>query len=167
MRILLGLFIFITSISVAKADHDFVIYPEPLHAPTSLFANETGALKTLGNFQNKVVILNFWATWCRPCIVEMPSLNKLQTLSSNLAILPIISSSDDVSKTRSFYRRYKLNELDYFIDETDLTTSSYKVQEVPTSYIFNKQGRLVAYVSGSINWLSNDNVAFIKKLLDE
>lgn len=151
----------------AYAEHDFVVYPEPLKAPVSLFEDKYGSLKTLGNFQNKVVVLNFWATWCKPCLVEMPALDKLAEINPKVAVVPIVSSKDDVSKVRTFYRRYKFKELEYFIDNQELTAQSYQVVDIPTSFVFDKDGRLVAYVSGVIDWTSPENQAFIKELSDQ
>ena len=111
---------------LANATNDFVTYPEPLKAPVTLFETKQGSLNTLGNYQGKVTILNFWATWCKPCVVEMPSLNRLQGLyrSKGLAVIPLVGSDADVSKVRSFYRRYKLRELDYYIDNESITSQS-------------------------------------------
>tara|TARA_Y100001960_G_scaffold305170_1_gene359054 strand:+ start:2158 stop:2658 length:501 start_codon:yes stop_codon:yes gene_type:complete len=151
----------------AHAGHDFIVYPEPLKAPASLFEDKYNNLQTLGHYQNKVVVLNFWATWCKPCLVEMPSLNKLAKMDKNLAILPIVGAQDNVSKVRSFYRRYKLYELGYFVDNQSFTAQSFQVVDVPTSFVFNKNGKLVAYASGAIDWMSPDNKAFLQGLLDQ
>lgn len=149
--------------------NDFVKYPEPLRAPVSLFEDSHNNLKTLGNFQGKVVILNFWATWCKPCVVEMPSLKRLKTKyeKQGLAVVPLVGKSEDLSKVRSFYRRYKLTELGYYVDNSEITSQSYQVESVPTSFIFDKQGRLVASVSGSIDWMRFGNQKFIRELLEK
>jgi thiol-disulfide isomerase/thioredoxin len=168
MKKLLLISLFLTMfLGKTYAQDDFSLYPEPFRAPSSLFEDKNGSLKTLGNFQGKVVILNFWATWCTPCMVEMPSLNALQQKHSNLAIVPIVAQGEDVSKIRSFYRNYKLSALDYFIDNNMFTAKSFQVENIPTSYIFNKDGELVAFVSGSVDWMSKDNQAFIESLLNK
>lgn len=163
---LLTLFILCSAKSFAFG-HDFVTYPEPLRAPASLFEDKNKELKTLGNFQNKVVILNFWATWCKPCVVEMPSLLNLQKKykGQGLQVIPLVAEQEDVSKVRAFYRRYKLSELDYFVDNTGFTANSYQVESIPTSFIFNRNGKLIAYASGSIDWMTKANQDFIEQLL--
>jgi len=155
--------------NIASAENDFVLYPEPVKAPISLFETEDGNLETLGNYQGRVTILNFWATWCKPCVIEMPSLNRLQATykAKGLSIIPLVGDTEIVSKVRSFYRRYKLRDLRYYIDNEAMTGQSYQVTGVPASFIFNKDGKLVAYVDGSINWMSQDNRKFIEKLLAE
>ena len=152
----------------AVANDDFSLYPSPIKAPAAMFTDKMGNYKTLGHYQNKVVILNFWATWCKPCIVEMPSLNALQQkYQGKLAIIPIISEKEDVSKVRSFLRRYKLRDLEYYIDSNSFTAQSYQVTGIPTSFVFDKNGKLVSYVDGSINWLAPNNLKYIDKLIAE
>lgn len=154
---------------IVKAESDFTSYPMALKSPASLFKNEYNEFQTLAKYRGQVVIFNFWASYCKPCIVELPSLNKLQRKfrAKGLVVLPIISSREDVSKIRSFYRRYKIRELGYFIDSNGLTARSFKVSDVPTSFILNKEGKLVASVIGAINWMQTDNVKYIESLLKE
>jgi thiol-disulfide isomerase/thioredoxin len=152
----------------ANAENDFSLYPSPIKGPSAMFADKHGNYKTLGHYANKVVILNFWATWCKPCIVEMPSLNRLQQkYKGKLVVIPIISANEDVSKVRSFLRRYKLRDLEYYIDSNNFTAESYQVTGIPTSFVFNKDGKLVSYVDGSINWLYPENIKYIEKLIAE
>tara|TARA_Y100001960_G_C14710497_1_gene846731 strand:+ start:362 stop:865 length:504 start_codon:yes stop_codon:yes gene_type:complete len=167
MKILLVLLTLFTSFSAYA--HDFALYPEPMRSPVSLFEDQNGSIKTLGSFQGKVTVVNFWATWCKPCIVEMPSLAMLQRKfgKAKVAVVPVIRSSEKVSTVRSFYRRYKLRELEYYIDTNDLTAQSFQVDSIPMSFIFNKQGEVVASVNGSINWMDKSNVQFIQDLLDQ
>lgn len=154
--------------SHAYAAHDFSLYPAPIKAPAAIFETSKGAYKTLGHFQGKVIILNFWATWCKPCIVEMPSLNRLQQKYKNdVKVIALISPKDNVSKVRSFLRRYKLRELGYYIDNTDFTAQSYNVTGIPTSFVFNKQGKLVSFADGSIDWMSKDNIEYLEKIITE
>lgn len=161
--------IFLFNPNIAKAEHDFIIYPEPLRAPVSLFEDKHMEPFTLGSFHGKVTILNLWSVSCRPCIIEMPSLNKLKHKfkREKLAIITVAHSQNSMSKIRSFFRRYKLKELEYFKDKDNLTFDSYKTKEVPASFIFNKQGKLVASVSGVVDWNNSDNVKYIENLLKE
>lgn len=166
-KTILALFSIILSLN-ANASNDFSLYPSPIQAPAAMFSDKQGNYKTIGHFSNKVVILNFWATWCKPCIVEMPSLNRLQQkYKGKLEIIPIISATEDVSKVRSFLRRYKLRDLEYYIDSNNFTAESYQVTGIPTSFVFNKDGKLVSYVDGSIDWMHPANIKYIEKLIAE
>jgi len=167
--ILILISIFCISTKQAFAATDFVLYPTPMRPPVSLFEDSMHNQKTLGHYQGKVVILSFWSLQCRPCILEMPVLDKLQRKFKHqkLEILPITYANTRVSQIRSFYRNYKVKDLSYFIDVDNLTSSSFGVEEIPTSFIFNKKGKLIASTRGLINWTSPDNVKFIENLINE
>ena len=74
----------------------------------------------LDDFKGKLLILNFWATWCAPCKEEMPSLNRLQTnkIFNNLKIFPINIGQEDKSKSVNFFKELNINNLNIYFDST-------------------------------------------------
>ena len=121
----------------------------------------------LADFKGKLIILNFWATWCAPCKEEMPSLDSLQSNSklSNLKIFPINISQEDVYKSESFFKKLGIKNLDIYIDAPITLAKKFSLRGVPTTIIFNKEGKEFARIIGSIdfndekfiNWLKNYN----------
>ncbi|MCP4354950.1 MAG: TlpA family protein disulfide reductase [Proteobacteria bacterium] len=167
--ILILVFILLISTKTAFAKHEFTVFSNPKSAPVSLFSNSYGEKQTLENYGEKVIILSFWDLSCKPCILEMPLLNRLQKKfrHKNVIILPISRDSSAVSQIRSFYRRYKLKNLSYLIDSGNFTGSSFGVEAIPSSFIINKKGQLVAKAAGLINWLAPENMSFIENLTNQ
>ena len=117
----------------------------------------------LDDFKGKLVILNFWATWCAPCRDEMPSLDDLQsnTKLNNLKIFPINIGQEDVSKTESFFKELNIKNLEIYFDAPVTLAKKFTLRGVPTTVIFNKEGKEFARIIGSINF---NDVEFINWL---
>ena len=121
----------------------------------------------LDDFKGKLILLNFWATWCAPCKEEMPSLDNLQSNSnfSNLKIFPINIGQEEASKSEFFFKELNIQNLDIYIDAPITLAKKFALRGVPTTILFNKQGEEFARIVGSIdfnnkefiNWLKNYN----------
>jgi thiol-disulfide isomerase/thioredoxin len=117
----------------------------------------------LDDFKGKLIILNFWATWCAPCKEEMPSLDQLQsnTKLNNLKIFPINIGQEEVSKSETFFKELNIKNLDIYIDAPITLAKKFSLRGVPTTIIFNKEGKEFARIIGSIDF---NNVKFINWL---
>jgi len=121
----------------------------------------------LERFRNKLIILNFWATWCVPCVEEMPSLDLLQSNKklNNLKIFPINIGQEDLLKSKTFFRELKIKNLDIYFDPTVSLANQFLLRGVPTTILINKEGKEFARIVGSIDfsdekfisWLENFN----------
>jgi len=117
----------------------------------------------LANYKGKLLILNFWATWCAPCREEMPSLDLLQSNNkfNNLKVFAINVGQEDVLKSKTFFKELNIKNLDIYYDPLVALTKKFKLRGVPTTILFNKEGKEFARILGSINF--NDK-KFIKWL---
>ena len=117
----------------------------------------------LEHFKGKLLILNFWATWCAPCREEMPSLDSLQSNSKldNLKIFPINIGQEDILKSESFFNELNIKNLDIYFDPPITLAKKFSLRGVPTTIFFNKEGKEFARIIGSIDF--NDE-RFIKWL---
>ena len=121
----------------------------------------------LNEFKGNLIILNFWATWCAPCKEEMPSLDLLQSNHrlNNLKIFPINVGQEDVEKASKFFESLKIQDLNLYFDSSVNLTKKFGLRGIPTSILFNKEGKEFARIIGSINfqdkkfinWLSEYN----------
>ena len=121
----------------------------------------------LADFKGKLVILNFWATWCAPCKEEMPSLDDLQLNSNldNLKIFPINIGKEDTSKSEFFFKELNIRNLNIYFDAPITLAKKLSLRGIPTTILFNKQGEEFARIIGSIdfddekfiNWLKTYN----------
>tara|TARA_Y100001936_G_C15983857_1_gene618347 strand:- start:541 stop:1050 length:510 start_codon:yes stop_codon:yes gene_type:complete len=169
MRLLI-IFILLLSNSFANEVPNFqniVINKETKNYENIVFFDRSNKLIDLADFKGKLLILNFWATWCAPCKDEMPSLDLLQVNENlkNLRIFPINVGKDNVEKSEIFYRELKIKNLDIFFDSQITLAKKFNLRGIPTSIIFNKEGEEFARILGSIdfndenfiNWLSSYN----------
>jgi len=115
-------------------------------------------------FKGKLLILNFWATWCSPCREEMPSLDDLQSNSnfSNLKIFPINIGQEDISKSKFFFNELNIKNLDIYIDAPITLAKKFSLRGVPTTILFNKQGKEFARIMGSIDFNDEEFINWLK-----
>ena len=118
----------------------------------------------LDDFKGKLILLNFWATWCAPCKEEMPSLDVLQSNSyfSNLKIFPINIGQEDLSKSEFFFKELDIQNLDMYIDAPITLAKKFALRGVPTTILFNKQGKEFARIIGSIDFNNVDFINWLK-----
>ena len=129
-----------------------------------IFKDSSGEDVSLDDFKGKLIILNFWATWCAPCKEEMPSLDNLQLNSnfSNLKIFPINIGQEDLIKSKNFFEQLNIKNLNIYFDPTVKLAKKFSLRGVPTTILFNKDGKEFSRIIGSIdfnddkfiNWLS-------------
>jgi thiol-disulfide isomerase/thioredoxin len=108
----------------------------------------------LGDYRGKLLILNFWATWCAPCKEEMPSLDNLQVNIglSNLKIFPINISQESLLKSESFFKELNIKNLDIYFDSPNTLAKKFSLRGVPTTILFDREGKEFARIIGSIDF---------------
>ena len=118
----------------------------------------------LADFKGKLVILNFWATWCAPCKEEMPSLDDLQSNGklSNLKVFPINIGQEGVSKSEFFFKELNIQNLEIYFDAPITLAKKLSLRGVPTTLIFNKEGKEFARIIGSINFKDEKFINWLK-----
>jgi len=169
---LLIIFIYLTitnfSYALEKPDiKNLVLIKDPKTYESIIFRDINQKNVDLDDFKGKLILLNFWATWCAPCKEEMPSLDNLQSNNnlSNLKIFPINISQEDLSKSKLFFQKLNIQNLDIYMDAPVTLAKKFALRGVPTTILFNKQGKEFARIMGSIdfnneefiNWLKNYN----------
>jgi len=117
----------------------------------------------LDDFKGKLLILNFWATWCAPCREEMPSLDDLQLNSNfdNLKIFLINIGQENFSKSDSFFKELGIQNLEMYFDAPITLAKKFSLRGVPTTILFNKKGEEFGRIMGSIDF---NNLEFINWL---
>ena len=119
----------------------------------------------LEEFNDKVIFMNLWATWCPPCIAEMPTIEQLHKSVKNKDIeLIMISLDDDFQKAIEFRDRKGYN-FDIYQPESELP-EMYKSSSIPTTYVIDKNGRLVMTHRGMADYSTDKFVNYLIKLQD-
>jgi len=133
-------------------------------APAFSVRTDQGQEITPEHFGGKVLVLNFWATWCAPCLTEIPSLNEFQHKFSDKGVVVLAVSVDKNSdKYKRFLQRFKLGFETYRDPNSDISTS-YGTFQYPETYII-KDGRVMRKYISDQNWLSSDIGQYVQSLL--
>jgi len=126
-----------------------------------------GTKVTLSQFKGKVVFLNFWATWCGPCRSEMPSMEAVyQQLKDKGFEILAVNLGESKDKVSGFMNEYKLT-FPSVLDERQIAGSQYNIRAIPTTYIIDRRGLIVARLVGSINWNTPKIIAALEAVLRE
>ncbi|MGE0422686.1 MAG: redoxin domain-containing protein [Reyranellaceae bacterium] len=137
--------------------------------PTFAFKNLDGSDASYDAFKGKVVLINFWATWCIPCVKEMPSLNKLATTigKDKFAVMALSLDGPTRAKVAPFIRGKELTALDVFLDDKRAAYGKLDIAVLPTSVLVDKQGREVGRLTGDAEWDTPEAIGLIRHLINE
>tara|TARA_B100000780_G_scaffold274095_1_gene238628 strand:- start:1610 stop:2125 length:516 start_codon:yes stop_codon:yes gene_type:complete len=152
------------SYAIEKPDiKNLILIKNPKTYEEVIFKDKYQKEVNLGNYKGKLLLLNFWATWCAPCREEMPSLDNLQLDKglNNLKIFPINIGQDDLSKSEIFFKELNIKNLDIYFDSKITLAKKFSLRGVPTTILFNKEGKEFARILGSIDF---EDVNFINWL---
>ena len=165
MRFLI-LFTFLVSKTLADdlpKIKNMVIHKDLKTYDNVIFLDQKDQKISIKDFKGNLVLLNFWATWCEPCKEEMPSLDRLQNNSelNNIKIFPINISQESLKKIDNFFQELNIEYLDPYFDAPTTLAKTLSLRGVPTSILFNLEGKEFARIMGSIDF---DNLEFIEWL---
>ena len=165
--ILLALFFIPITVNSKELNNlkNLVIYEDQKKIEEISFQNEEDNTVLLSEYKDKLLILNFWATWCEPCKEEMPSLQNLQNNPNfkNLKILPINIGQEDKNSIKNFFLDVGINSFEIFYDSDVKLAKKFSLRGIPTSILINKDGYEFAKIVGSINF---EDPKFVKWLLN-
>lgn len=134
-------------------------------APSFSITSDSGKAITQANFGGKVLILNFWATWCAPCVQEIPSLNVLQNRFRDRGLVVLgVSVDKDEAAYRQFVSRFRLSFLTARDPEQKINNDYGSVQ-FPETYIINSEGKVVNKIIGEANWTEDKMVNYVQSIL--
>lgn len=131
--------------------------------PNDITTFSNGKL-SLHSFAGKVIIFNFWASWCAPCIEEVPSLVTLAKADPNIVIIAV-SGDQNVEDIHAFLKSFPgFNKPPIYVVQENMKAlmDHFKVDKLPESFIFNPKGEMVKKISGTINWHTTDSIEYFK-----
>lgn len=153
--------------ALAPLSHGLVEFAQPQGLPALSFTTADGAKQTLADYRGKGVVLNLWATWCAPCVAEMSALDGLAAAVANfaIAVLPISLDMQGLSVVKPFYAQHHLAHLPILLDPESDVTQALKVGGIPTTFIIDRQHRIVGRVQGGVAWDRPAAIAEIRSLV--
>ena len=141
----------------------FTVIEQAGPAPDVKFTNDAGEKITLADFKGRVLLVNFWATWCAPCIKEMPSLDRLQAKfgSDNFQVVAVNEDRGGAKIAGPFLQKIGALNLSLFVDDKMKLMRSLKVRGLPTSFLLNRNGSIVGKLVGVVEWDTPEAEALI------
>jgi len=126
----------------------------------------TGEDVNLLKFKEKVLFINFWATWCPPCVGEMPGIQNLfNEFKNNEAVQFIILTNEDPEKVKTFLKKY--NYTLPFFTSIYKTPDVFETNTIPATYVISSDGKIVVKEFGAANWDGEKSINLIKKLIKD
>ena len=153
------------SYTVEKPNIDNLVINKNLKTYDEIvFKDENQKNIDLANYKGKLLILNFWATWCVPCREEMPSLDLLQSdlRLNNLKIFPINIGQEDLLKSVNFFKELSIRNLDIYYDPAVTLAKKFSLRGLPTTILIDKEGKEFARIIGSIDFNDEEFINWLK-----
>ncbi|MEY8408402.1 TlpA disulfide reductase family protein [Parasutterella excrementihominis] len=119
----------------------------------------------LSDYKGKVIVLNVWATWCRPCVAEIPELITAQKAlkNSDVRVIGVAVDGENVD-LKKFLDNIRASGFETFIDSNQAIPGKMGVSVVPTNFIIDGNGNLVAYAEGYLPWENPQIISFLKEI---
>lgn len=127
--------------------------------------NLDGSYINLSDHKGKVIFLNFWATWCLPCVAELPGINKMYNQLKNENIVFLLISNETIQKVAKYKERKKFDVPFHIIDSTGYIPRMYQSSSIPTTFLINKNGEIIRASSGAEDWDDETFISELRKLL--
>jgi len=141
--------------------------PAPTNLPDLRLLSGNGKIYGISDFAGQGIVLNCWATWCGPCVEEMPSLARLATQiqAAGIAVVPLSSDRGGKEVVENFYRTHEITGLPIWLDPDGDAVHALKLRGIPTTLIIDRQGRERDRLEGAVDWATPDSIAKIKSLV--
>ena len=166
MRFLILFILLISNVLANEAPNikNLIINNELKTYDNITFLDSNEKIIKLTDYKGNLILLNFWATWCLPCKEEMPSLDDLKASSEldNIEIFPINIGKENLEKTKKFFLDLNVENLNIYFDNPETLAKALALRGVPTTVLFNKEGREFARIIGSIDFGDKEFINWIK-----
>ncbi|MCC7273643.1 MAG: TlpA family protein disulfide reductase [Alphaproteobacteria bacterium] len=146
---------------------EFIAADPPRPAPTVAFQDAGGRELGFADFRGKVVVVNLWATWCAPCVREMPALERLRQklAGSEAVVLAISSDRGGARQVEPFLKKHGVEGLGVWLDPKGAVPRAFGARGLPTTIILDREGREVGRLEGDAEWDGEAALALVRHYL--
>ena len=136
----------------------------PKAAPEVHFVDGQGNRHALSSFQGRYVLLNLWATWCGPCVNELPSLARLSRFAPGVRVVAVDTGDKDTVDAAAFLKEHNAGNLAPYRDNEKVMMKSFTAFALPMTVLIDPQGKIVAKAAGPADWGSAEAVKYFKRI---
>ena len=135
-------------------------------APALAFTDAQGVRHTLKSYQGKYVLLNMWATWCAPCVAELPALTRLKAAAPGMTVLAVdlTGKKETPARAEAFLKEHNAAALGANVDTESTFMRSFVVPVMPTTVLIDPKGKVIARAEGPAEWASPAAIAYFQSL---
>lgn len=151
----------------SSATQNFTIHESAQEVPEIHFINDDEQLLTLKHFEGSTILLNVWATWCPPCVEEMPTLDRLQAElgSDGFEVVALSIDQAGLSTVKRFYNKIGVKNLQTYIDDSAKSATLLDTYGLPSTLLINEQGLELGRLIGAAQWDSPEIVSFLRTFI--
>jgi len=155
--------------SVSGWMEQFSFTKPPRPAPQTPFLAGDGTEITLGDFKGRIMLVNFWATWCAPCVKELPTLDRLQFKlgGEGLLVLAVNQDRGGVAVAGPFMKKLDVYRLGLFLDTKMKLGRAFGVRALPWTVLIDREGKIIGQLPGYAEWDSDEAIELIRHYLNE
>lgn len=155
-------------VRVGKKDRTLQVFHGESTPPALKLININDKVIDLKNYKDKVVLVNFWASWCPPCVFEMPSMQRLQDKYRNKGFVILgVNMAEDKQTIKDFLKTKVSVDFQILLDSDGAALKRWQVFAFPTSYVIDKKGQIRYALFGGLEWDTVDIMHKIEKLMQE
>lgn len=139
----------------------------PKPAPEVIFYTADGTARRLADYIGKPLVVNLWATWCPPCVKELPTLAALahSLADKGILVLPVSSDRGGAKTVKAFYAAHGIDGLPVLIDKDSALMHAFGIQGLPTTFLIDRSGRIVGVEQGGMDWNAPGVAEAVRKLV--
>ncbi|MCG9698490.1 TlpA disulfide reductase family protein [Shewanella sp. Isolate11] len=145
------------------------ILPKPFPIELVSFKDAAGKEIDFSQYRGKVVMINMWATWCPPCVRELPALDRFKGKfdPAKFTVLPISIDQNGKQQVEPFLQSLEMGSFETYYDQEQALGAVFPLDTIPATFILNKQGELIAFVRTFVDWDDAKAVELINSFLDK
>jgi len=145
-----------------------IVHDQPKPRLDGSFVDQAGVQHSVAEYAGKVVLVNFWATWCPPCRAEMPSIDRLAAAlaGDDFAVIPLSNDRTGIERPARFFEEIEVKNLELMLDRGGKLALHAGVLGLPVTLILDRQGREIARMIGAAQWDGPDAKALLRRVIE-
>ena len=139
----------------------------PVQPPPFHFETAKGEKRSLADYRGHGLVVNFWATWCGPCRLELPTLAALARAlkSSNILVLPISVDRGGAKTVESYFARHMVGNLPVLVDPSMSALDAFNLNGIPATIVVNPKGDVIAHLESAADWSTPGTIRKLRKMI--